>query len=85
MPSFNTDTIQGFWQITLDSISVNENVAATNKEVVLDSDNPYITGDTQTINTIYKNIPGSMPLQPLPGFESTGLWSGTHIAGLLLG
>ena len=79
---FNTDTIQGFWQITLDSILVNENVAARNKEAVLDSDNPYITGDIQTINTIYNNIPGSTPLR---SFNGTGLWSGTHVAGLLLG
>jgi len=75
----NTDTIQGFWQIHLDSISVNGDAIVTTKEAILDSDNPFITGDTQTITNIYNNIPGSTLLK-----DFNGLWRGTHVAGLLL-
>ena len=75
---FNADTIQGFWGIQMDSMSVNGNVSVTNTGAILSTANPFITSNNETIAKIYSNIPGSNPL------AVAGLWSSTHVAGLLL-
>ena len=62
----------------MDSMSVNGNVSVTNTGAILSTANPFITSNKETIAKIYSNIPDSRPL------EEPGLWSGTHVADLLL-
>ena len=76
---FNADTIQGFWGVQMDSMSVNGNVSVTNTGAILSTANPFITSNNETIAKIYSNIPGSAANQ-----SAIGLWTSTHVAGLLL-
>jgi hypothetical protein len=79
---FNTDTIQeNFWQINMDSISVNgADVSLSDlADPILDSGSTFVSGDSGAISNIYSNIPGSAPVS-----NSSSLFTSTHVAGLLL-
>lgn len=55
----------------MDSISINGNEVVTAKEAILDTGSTFISGDSQTIDNIYANIPGSAPISNLGQFTST--------------
>ena len=76
--AFNTNTIQGSWQIPLDSILINGNVAVATKNAILDTGNVFISSNVQTIIDIHRDIPGSAPT------SDNGVWACTHFADLLL-
>ncbi len=61
------------------SISVNGNVVSVStNEVILDTSNLAISGDSESISNIYANIPGSAQV------PNSAEWISTHVAGLLL-
>ena len=60
----------------MNSMSINGNVAVTDKEAILDSADLFISSNNETIAKIYSNIPGSFSI-------TADLWSGTHVAGLM--
>ena len=79
LPSFNTNTIQVYWQIQLGSISVNgADISLTSKDTIFDSGTPFITADNVTIANIYNNIAGSTPI------PNSNQWTSTRVASLLL-
>ena len=51
--------IQGFWQTSFDNVIVNGNRVLGNSSVIIDSGTSIIFGDTNSVRTIYENIPGS--------------------------
>ena len=63
----------------MDSIAVNGFATVGTQEALLDSGNPFISSNLENIGSIYSAIPGSAP------FRNTGLWTSTHVAGLLSG
>ena len=71
--SFNTDTIQIFWETELFHVKVNgNNISITNIEAVIDSCSSFIGGSPGDIANLYSNIPGSAPDPTNPGqFTST--------------
>ncbi len=80
LPSFNADTIQGFWQIPINYISVNGTAISSDlTDALIDSGSASIIGDTKSISSIYSRIPGSVQIPQ--SFE----WTGTHVAGLPVG
>ena len=70
------DMIQGFWQIPLDSISVNGNNIKVAQEVILDTSSVFISGDLETISSIYSNIPSSAQI------PDSNQWTSTYVTGL---
>jgi len=78
LPWFNTDTMQGFWQVSLDSITVNGNVAVSAGDAIFDTGSPFIVGDQDAIARIYDHIPGSTQI-------SSSLWTSTDFTGLTVG
>jgi cathepsin D len=70
---FNTDTIQGCWQIAFDFISVNgHNISVSTQEAIIDTGTRLIVGDNESISNIYAMIPGSASMQ-------NGLWTSTLV------
>jgi hypothetical protein len=70
---FNTDTIQGYWQIAFDFISVNgHNISVSTQEAIIDTGTRLIVGDNESISNIYAMIPGSASMQ-------NGLWTSTLV------
>ncbi|KAF8491748.1 acid protease [Russula emetica] len=60
---------QGFWQIPLDSISVNgNNISVTIMEAILDASSTFVSSDVATIASIYNAIPGSAQISNSPYF-----------------
>lgn len=77
--SFNTYTIQGFWQIQMDSMTVDGTIVTlSTNDTIFDSTSTLISGDAVSIANIYSNIPGSSPILGSPRYSST------HVAGLQL-
>lgn len=71
---FNTDMIQGFWQTTFDGISVNGNdIPVSIKDAIIDTASTLISGDQESISSIYSKIPGSAQA------PEGNLWSSTLI------
>ena len=50
------------------------------REAIIDMGDLFISSNNETIANIYSKIPGSSALPS----DSSGLWGGTHVAGLLL-
>ena len=59
------------------SMSINGNVAITAKEAIIDMADLFISSNNETIDSIYKNIPGSVQI-----LNTDGLWGGTLVTGL---
>ena len=76
----NMDAIQNFWEIALDSVTVNGNdIKIAVKEVVIDSSSTFVVANSGDIANLYSNIPGSAPDSTNPfGYTST------HVPVLLL-
>lgn len=71
---FTTDTIQGYWQTSFDTISVNGNdITVSTQDAVIDTGTTAILGDQESISNIYANIPGSATMQ------DTDLWTSTLV------
>jgi cathepsin D len=71
---FTADTIQGYWQTSFDTISVNGNVVTVStQDAVIDTGTTLILGDQESISNIYANIPGSAAM------ENTDLWTSTLV------
>ena len=76
LPFVHTDTMQGLWQIRLDSVSVNGAHIEVAQDVILDTSSVFISGDLETISNIYSNIPFSSPI------PNSNQWTSTHVASL---
>ena len=61
----------------MNSMSINGTVAVTDKEAIIDTGDIFISSNNDTITKIYNNVPDSSPFTP-------DLWSGTHVARLML-
>jgi cathepsin D len=81
LPSFNTDTIQAYWQTKFDGIKVNESdIPVSNKQVIIDTGTSLVLGDPDSISNFYKSIPNSEPVN-----GPNGLWSCTFVTELTVG
>ncbi len=75
LPSSNTDTMQGFWQIKFDSISVDgKDISVSTQEAIIDTGLRFVYGTDQDIANIYSNIPGSGQL------PNSNHWMSTHMS-----
>ena len=57
--SDDNDIFQGFWQGSLDGISVNGHEVVGSESAIIDTGSPLVVGSTQTVQTVYAAIPGS--------------------------
>jgi cathepsin D len=79
---FNTDTIQSFWQIKLDGITINGNgTQVSTKEAVIDTGSTQVLGDQNSIANIYASIPGSAQANASEG----EYWTCTFVTELIVG
>ena len=68
------DVIQGFWQVSFDSVSVDGKSVLGATSAVLDTGTSRMIGDPDTVRTVYNNIPGSAS-------ASDGTWTSTSSSG----
>ncbi|KAJ3556038.1 hypothetical protein NM688_g2248 [Phlebia brevispora] len=52
-------TEQGFWQVNMDSVTVNGNQTVGNTSVIIDTGTTLIIGNSPAVKSIYAAIPGS--------------------------
>jgi hypothetical protein len=70
--SFNIDAIQGFWQISFDSIMFDGKTFLGTTSVMIDTGTAQVVGDTNTVQAIYNHIPGSAAV-------GGGIWTCTFV------
>lgn len=58
--NWNEVTVQGYWQISMDSINLGGSPVVTEIPVVIDTGTTLILGDTTDVQYFYSYIPGSM-------------------------
>jgi hypothetical protein len=51
--------MQGFWQISFDNITLNGTSFLGTTSAIVDTGNADVIGDTNMVQAIYDNIPGS--------------------------
>jgi len=65
--------MQGFWQVSFDSVSVDGKSVLGATSAVLDTGSSRMVGDPDTVTTVYNNIPGSALVK--------GTWTSTSSSG----
>ncbi|KAH8987990.1 acid protease [Lactarius hatsudake] len=65
-------TKEGYWETNLDALYVNGKKVAGVRDSIIDTGTTIILGDTETVKTIYKHIPGS---KPAPAEIGAGLYT----------
>jgi hypothetical protein len=69
--------MKAFWEISMDSININETAVFTQKPAVISAGFPLIFGPDEQVQTFYSKIPDSRAL-------SDGLWASQYLQYLLV-
>ncbi|KDQ07014.1 hypothetical protein BOTBODRAFT_181072 [Botryobasidium botryosum FD-172 SS1] len=65
--NWNAVTQEGYWQIALDSVKIGSKAAVSGLQSIIDSGTTLIVGDTASVATFYKAVPGSQDLSSTVG------------------
>jgi hypothetical protein len=66
--------VQGYWQVTLDGITLNGRQVFSATQAIIDTGSTLILGPAEVVEAIYERIPGAIPALNRDGTKS-GLYT----------
>lgn len=83
LPSKSHFLVQGYWQVTLNGITLDGHNVFSETEAIIDTGSTLILGPAEVVAAIYERIPGAMPALNHDGTKS-GLYTSSSSSNRFL-